>query len=124
MFDARGQLPDDLAAISAIGCCRDAVEIACQRSARRKLRTAGRSIAEVDERLMNARTTMHRVALALMGDEHRSAQVMPTLNRLTGARWAADVLRAVREGTHQPRSDLERIIQDSERLCELILTAP
>ena len=117
-------LPDDLAAISAIGCCRDAVEIACQRSARRKLRTAGRSIAEVDERLMNARTTMHRVALALMGDEHRSAQVMPTLNRLTGARWAADVLRAVREGTHQPRSDLERIIQDSERLCELILTAP
>jgi recombinational DNA repair ATPase RecF len=117
-------LPDDLAVISATGCCRDAVEIACQRVARRKLRTAGGSITEIDERLSNARTTMHRVALALLGDEHRSAQVMPTLNRLAGAPWAADVLRAVREGTHQPRGDLDRIIGDSGRLCDLILATP
>ena len=117
-------LPDDLAAISVIGCCRDAVEMACQRAARRKLRTIGRSIAEVDERLINAQTTMRRAALALLGDERRTAHVMPTLNRLAGAPWAADVLRVVREGTHQPRSDLDRIIRDSERLCDLILATP
>ena len=117
-------LPDDLAAISVIGCCRDAVELASQRAARRKLRTIGRSIAEVDERLLNAQTTMHRAALALLGDERRTAQVMPTLNKLAGAPWAADVLRVVREGAHQPRGDLDHIIRDSERLCDLILATP
>lgn len=117
-------MPDDLAAISVIGCCRDAVELASQRAARRKLRTIGRSIAEVDERLLNAQTTMHRAALALLGDERRTAQVMPTLNKLAGAPWAADVLRVVREGAHQPRGDLDHIIRDSERLCDLILATP
>ena len=81
-------------------------------------------IAEVDERLIHARTTMNRVALALLGDSRCTAQVMPTLNRLAGAPWAADVLRAVREGTHQPRRDLDRIIRDSGRLCDLILAIP
>jgi hypothetical protein len=118
-------LPDDLAAITVTGCCRDAVEVACQRTARRKLRTAGVSIAEVDEHLVRARTTMNRVAVALFGDGRRTAQVMPTLNRLANGPWAADVLRDVREGAHQPRSDLNRIIRDSERLCDLILaTSP
>jgi recombinational DNA repair ATPase RecF len=121
---ATGSLPDDLAAIAVTGSCRDAIEVACQRVARRRLRADAVPIAEVDERLLNARTTMHRAALALLGDSRRTAQVMPTLNRLAGARWAADVLRDVREGTHQPRSDLDRIIQDSGRLCDLILAIP
>ena len=117
-------LPDDLAAISVIGCCRDAVELACQRAARRKLLTIGESITKVDERLVNAQTTMRRVALALLGDERRTAQVMSTLNRLAGAPWAANVLRVVREGTHEARSDLDHVIRDSERLCDLILATP
>lgn len=116
-------LPDDLATVAATGCCRDAVEAACQRAARRRLHAEGVPIAEIDERLVDAHTTMHRVAMALFGDSRQSGQVMSTLNQLAGARWAADVLRAVREGTHQPRSDLDRIIRDSERLCDLILNS-
>ena len=114
-------LPDDLAAITVAGCCRDAVEVACQRTARRRLHTEGVSVAEVDERLVHARTTMNRVAVALFGEGRRTAQVMPTLNRLADGRWAADVLHEIREGTHQPRGDLDHIIRDSERLCDLIL---
>ncbi|HEX3960593.1 MAG TPA: AAA family ATPase [Trebonia sp.] len=115
-------LPDDLAAVAATGSCRDAVEAACQRAARRQLHAQGVPLAEIDRRLINAHTTMHKTALALFGDSRQSAQVMPSLNRLAGAPWAADVLRAVREGTHQPRSDLDRIISNSERLCDLILS--
>lgn len=46
------------------------------------------------------------------------------LNKLAGAPWAADVLHDVREGTHQPRTELDRIIEDSDRLCDLILAIP
>jgi recombinational DNA repair ATPase RecF len=114
-------LPDDLAAVAAVGSCRDAVEAACQRAARQRLHAKGVPLAEIDQRLVNARTTMQKAAVALFGDSRQSAQVMSSLNRLAGARWAADVARAVREGAHQPRSDLDRIIRDSERLCDLIL---
>jgi len=61
------------------------------------------------------------VALALLGDGRRTGQVMSTLNSLAGEPWAADVLRDVREGAHQPRPTLDRIIKDSDRLCDLIL---
>jgi hypothetical protein len=115
-------LPDDLAAVAAVGSCRDAVEAACQRAARQRLHAQGVPLAEIDQRLVNARTTMRKAAVALFGDSRQSAQVMPSLNRLAGARWAADVVRAVREGAHQPRGDLDRIIRDSERLCDLILS--
>jgi hypothetical protein len=115
-------LPDDLATVAATGSCRDAVEAACQRAARRRLHAQGVPLAEIDRRLVNARTTMHKAALALFGDSRQSAQVMPSLNQLAGAPWAADALRAVREGTHQPRSDLDRIIRDTGRLCDLILS--
>lgn len=117
-------LSDDLAAIAVTGSCRDAVEMACQRAARQRLRAQAVPIGEVDKRLLRAPTTMHRAALALLGDGRRTGQVMPALNRLAGAPWAADVLRNVREGTHQPRTDLDRIIKDSERLCDLILAVP
>jgi ATPase subunit of ABC transporter with duplicated ATPase domains len=40
-------LPDDLAAVAATGCCRDAVEAACQRAARRRLHAEGVPIAEM-----------------------------------------------------------------------------
>ena len=117
-------LPADLAAIAVTGSCRDAIEAACQRAARRRLRADAVPIAEVDERLLRAPTTMHRAALALLGDGRRTRQVMPMLNKLAGAPWAADVLHDVREGTHQPRTELDRIIEDSDRLCDLILAIP
>lgn len=115
-------LPDDLAAVAAIGCCRDAVEAACQRAARRRLHAQRVPLSEIDRRLVSAHTTMHKMAVALFGDGRQSARVMPSLNQIAGAPWAADVLRAVREGVHQPRSDLDRIIGDSKRLCDLILS--
>jgi len=114
-------LPEDLAAVAATGSCRDAVEAACQLAARRRLHTQGVPLAEIDQRLVNARTTMHKAGVALFGDSRQSAQVLPSLNQLAGAAWAADVLRAVREGAHHPRSDLDRIIRDSGRLCDLII---
>jgi len=117
-------LPDDLAAIAAAGSCRDAIEVACQRVARRRLSAAAIPVSEVDELLLRAPDTMNRMALALLGNSSRTGQVMPTLNRLAGGRWAGDVLRAVREGAHQARPDLESIIQDSERLCDLVLGLP
>lgn len=117
-------LPDDLASIASTGSCRDAIEVACQRVARRRLRARAVPIAQVDERLIRARTTMERMALALFCDSSRTGEVMRTLNQLARARWAGDVLRDVREGAHQPRSDLERIIRDSGRLCDLIQATP
>lgn len=119
------RLPDDLAAVAVAGSCRDAVEAACQRLARRRLLAAGIPIGEVDERLRRAQTTNHRVALALLGDSRRTGQVMSTLNKLAGGSpWAADVLRSVREGTHKARTELELMVKDSERLCDLILKVP
>jgi len=115
------RLPDDLAAVAVAGSCRDAVEAACQRVARQRLTAEGLTIAAIDERLRRAPTTNHRVALALLGDGRRTGQVMSTLNSLAGEPWAADVLRDVREGAHQPRPTLDRIIKDSDRLCDLIL---
>ena len=117
------KLPDDLASIAAAGSCRDAIEAACHRAARRRLRAAV-PLADADERLVRARSTMDRMALALFGDSSRTGDVMRTLNQLAGARWAGDVLRDVREGAHQPRGDLERIIRDSGRLCDLIMAIP
>ena len=117
------RLPEDLAALATAGSCRDAIETACQRVARQRLRADNLSIQQIDERLLRAETTNHRVALAVLGDSRRTAQLMPTLNRRTGGRWAADVLRAVREGVHHPRADLDRIITDTERLCEWITEA-
>jgi hypothetical protein len=55
-------LPDDLAWIAATGSCRDAIKLACQWVARRRLRTRGVPIAEIDERLAHAQTTMDRMA--------------------------------------------------------------
>jgi hypothetical protein len=117
------RLPEDLAALAAAGSCRDAIETACQRVARQRLRAENVSIQEIDERLLRAETTDHRVALAVLGDSRRIRQLMPALNRRTGDRWAADVLRAVREGVHHPRADLDQIITNTERFCEWILTA-
>jgi recombinational DNA repair ATPase RecF len=114
------RLPEDLAAIAAVGSCRDAIEAACQRAARQRLRAQNVSIKDIDERLLKAQTTNHRVALAMLGDSRRIGQLMPALNKLVGQRWAADVLRDVREGAHHPRAELGRIITDSERLCDLI----
>ncbi|WP_432824756.1 AAA family ATPase [Dactylosporangium sp. CA-092794] len=117
------RLPEDLAAIATVGSCRDAIEAACQRTARRRLRAQNVSIREIDERLLKAQTTNHRVALAMLGDSRRTGQLMTALNRLVGEPWAADVLRDVREGAHHPRAELDRIINDSERLCDLIIQA-
>ena len=115
------RLPEDLAAIAAVGSCRDAIEAACQRAARQRLHADSVSINEIDERLLKAQTTNHRVALAILGDSRRTGQLMTALNKLVGESWAADVLRDVREGAHHPRTELDRIITDSERLCDLIL---
>src|SRR5262249_61992681 len=73
LHDARqvartANLPDDLAAIVAAGSCRDAIEAACHRAARRMLRSRAVPIADVDERLLGARSTMDRMSLALFGD--------------------------------------------------------
>src|SRR5262249_616024 len=78
--------PDGLASLTGSGSCRDAVEAACQRAARRRLRAGAASIADVDERLLRARSTMDCVALALFGDSSRTGDVMRTLNLLAGAR--------------------------------------
>jgi recombinational DNA repair ATPase RecF len=117
-----GRLPDDLAAIAVAGSCRDAIEVACQQVARRRLRARGTTISQIDDQLVQAHSTHDRVALALLGNRHRTQQVFPKLNKLAGDSWAGDVLRDVREGAHHSRDDLERIIADSGRLCDLILS--
>ena len=85
------------------------------------MREENLSIHEIDQALLKAQTTNHRVALAVLGNSKRTAQLLPALNKLVGEPWAADVLRAVREGVHHPKADLGRIIDDTERLCDWIL---
>ncbi|MEV0269768.1 AAA family ATPase [Hamadaea sp. NPDC050747] len=115
------RLPADFAALTIAGSCRDAIEIACQRVARQRMHLQGLGIAEVDDLLIRAQTTKNRVALALLGESRMAGQLMTHLSRTIGAPWAADVLRAVREGTHHPRDQAGQIIEDSQRLCNLIL---
>lgn len=44
---------------------------------RQRLHAQGTPLAEIDERLVNACTTMHKVAVALFGDSRQPAQVTP-----------------------------------------------
>jgi hypothetical protein len=74
-------LPDDLASIVSTGSCRDAIEVACQRVARRRLRSLAVPIAEADGRLVRAapavdrRSTAHGRRAAVSGTQIGHTQI-------------------------------------------------
>lgn len=111
-LERTGGLDEDLRSIGVAGCCRDAFEAACLEVLRRT--RVGRGIAheEVDRAWAGTSTT-ERAALALFDDASRGADVYPRLRR-TGP-WAADCLRALKEGAHQIR-DTAGLVHDTDRL--------
>lgn len=103
--------------------CRSAVEAALTEAVRRRRLTRGDRHEDVSEALRDARTTMQLAALALFDDAERGGDVFAHLNRRFGG-WAADTLRAVKEGAHgELRMDAETLIRESFSLANHLRSA-
>jgi hypothetical protein len=83
---------------SVPGLCRIAVEAVCIEIVQRRELGAGRTNAEVDSRLGEARTLTQKAALGLFGDVARAGDVLTRVNRL-GSRYA-DTFKALNAGAH------------------------
>ncbi len=114
-------MPDDLVTAVAIGCLRDAVDTVAMNTARRLLLAEGHGLVAVEQCLDGAPDTTRRVALALFGDANKGAKVMGYLNANSAEGYAADTLRAIKEGVHQPiRTDVLPLIDAAADLCGLL----
>jgi hypothetical protein len=83
---------------SVPGLCRIAVEAVCVEIAQRRELGGGRTIAEIDLELEEARTLTQKAALALFGDTTRGGDVLKRLNAI--APRHADSFRALNAGAH------------------------
>ena len=122
LTDARAlQRTDDLppgAAARAVPLfCRLAMEAACTEVVRRRRIGRGEPHADTDEELNDARTLMHRLALALFDDSGRTGEVLGQLNRADRA-WA-DAVTSANRGTHGADDaflDVPSVVGSTERL--------
>ena len=103
LSDARAlQRTDDLppgAAARAVPLfCRLAMEAACTEVVRRRRIGRGEPHADTDDVLNDARTLMHKLALALFDDSARTGEVLARINHADRA-WA-DAVTWANRGTH------------------------
>src|SRR5690606_35909441 len=74
--------------------------------------------------LAKAPKTHDKVTLAVFDDPRRGGELFPHLDRRVGS-WAADTLRACKEGAHQAyRGDLARLVENTRDLIRRVLTRP
>jgi RecF/RecN/SMC family protein len=98
------------------GLCRSAIEAVCHEVVRSRRLASGARHADVEQTLVDARTTTATIALALFDDAAEGGRVLPTLDRRFGRR-AADALRACKEGAHAGHGGpLSELIKDVEEL--------
>ena len=122
LSDARAlQRTDDLppgAAARAVPLfCRLAMEAACTEVVRRRRIGRGEPHAATDEVLNDARTLMHKLALALFDDSARTGEVLARINRADRA-WA-DAVTWANRGTHGAEDafvDVPSVVGSTERL--------
>ena len=122
LTDARAlQRTDDLppgAAARAVPLfCRLAMEAACTEVVRRRRIGRGEPHADTDEALNDARTLMHKLALALFDDSGRTGEVLGQINRADHA-WA-DAVTWANRGTHGADDvflDVPSVVGSTERL--------
>ena len=122
LSDARAlQRTDDLppgAAVRAVPLfCRLAMEAACTAVVRRRRIGRGEPHADTDEALNDARTLMHKLALALFDDSGRTGEVLRQISRADRA-WA-DAVTWANRGTHGAVDvflDVPSVVGSTERL--------
>ena len=122
LSDARAlQHTDDLppgAAARAVPLfCRLAMEAACAEVVRRRRIGRGEPHADTDKVLNDARTLMHKLALALFDDSGRTGEVLARINRADRA-WA-DAVTWANRGTHGADDsflDVPSVVGSTERL--------
>jgi hypothetical protein len=116
------EMPDELRREIVANCCRGALEAAANAKVRRVRLGRGDTHADVEDALAKAPKTHDKVTLAVFDDPRRGGELFPHLDRRVGS-WAADTLRACKEGAHQAyRSDLERLVENTRDLIRRVLT--
>jgi hypothetical protein len=91
-------MPEDLRREVVATCCRGALEAAADAKIRAVRLGRGERHAVVEDALQVADTTHKKVTLAVFDDPARRSELFPRLDR--EGRWAADALRACKEGAH------------------------
>ena len=130
LSDARALLrTDDLPAGAAARAvplfCRLAMEAACADAFRRRRIGRGEPHAGTDAALNDARTLMHKLALALFDDAGRAGEVLARINR-TDRDWADTVTWANR-GAHGPgaaATNLPPMVSATDRLAQWLSRRP
>jgi hypothetical protein len=115
----RADIPDEVRREIAATCCRSALEAAAHAKVRRVRLARGIPHHEVDAALTKAVKTTAKLTLALFDDDSRQGELMPALD--ARGRWAADTVRACKQGAHRSHSgDLLTLIDNTRRLAAWI----
>jgi hypothetical protein len=118
------ELPAEVAARLVPGFCRGAIEAACTEVVRRRRLGRGEPYTAVEELLLGLTTSKQLAALTLFDDPARAGDVYARLQGGFGG-WAADVFRAVNEGTHQGYGgDLLSLIRGANDLAKKLRALP
>jgi hypothetical protein len=110
------ELPDGVAERVVPGICRLGLEAAFTERARRDLFASGRSHAQTEMAIAEARTLYEIAGLALFGDASDGGRVMAHLNGWD--RRLADVFRDCNEGAHRGfRGPLKELVNAAGALA-------
>ena len=116
------RLPPPAAARAVSLFCRLAIEAACTEAVRRRRIGRGEPHADVEATLMEARTLLQKLALALFDDAGRAGEVLSRINR--GSRADADAVAWANRGPHEEdameTSQSEAHIEAVERVTQQI----
>ncbi|MGH4015686.1 MAG: hypothetical protein ACRDSL_17535 [Pseudonocardiaceae bacterium] len=114
-------MPDELRRELVATCCRNALEAAAHAKVRAVRLGRGEQHTDVEDALARAETAHQKMALAVYDDPGRGGELMPYLDKRIG-RWAADTLRACKEGAHRGYSgDLRALVTNTERLIKQVV---
>lgn len=114
------RMPEELRRELVATCCRNALEAAAHAKVRAVRLGRGQQHNAVEDVLAHAETTHQKMTLAVYDDQQRGAELLPYLDTHLG-RWAADTLRACKEGAHRRYSgDLRGLVAGTERLAKWV----
>lgn len=108
-------VPQAVAARVIPNLCRTAIEEACFGIVRRRRLGRGDPHQDVEDALLQAKTLMTRLALAIFDDGGRGGDVYGWLNRRLGP-WASDAARAAKEGAHHGTPNPHNLVDQARDL--------
>ncbi|MDQ3885856.1 MAG: hypothetical protein M3308_02285 [Actinomycetota bacterium] len=113
-------MPDELRRELVASCCRNALEAAAHARVRAIRLGRGEQHTDVEDALAEAHTTSEKMTLAVYDDPRRGGELMRYLHQCVGG-WAADTLRACKEGAHRSHSgDLPTLVVHTEKLTRWV----